>query len=117
MPVRYITPPRPLVPGSKVYTRQIWETKIKNKIKNVTKNKKKKLGLGGAAAGGVPRAADGAGAGRNLVRPWLAARWLQGWLKKVPAALGAAWLDEVDLLALGAAGMDEVAGAGRSGEG
>ena len=48
---------------------------IKNKIKNVTKNKTKNfLGLGGAAAGGVPRAADGAGAGRNLVWPWLAAR-------------------------------------------
>ena len=46
----------------------------KNKIKNVTKNKKKKLGLGGAAAVGVPRAADGADAGRNLVRPELAAR-------------------------------------------
>ena len=103
MPVRYITPPRPLVPGSKVYARQIWETKIK--IKNITKNKKKKLGLGGAAAGGVPRAADGAGAGRNLVRPELAARWLQGWLVVV------------GLLALGAAGKDDVAGAGRSGEG
>jgi len=47
--------------------------KIKNK-KNITKNKKKKLGLGGAAAGGVLRAADGEGAGRNLVRPKLAAR-------------------------------------------
>jgi len=47
----------------------------KQKIKNVTKNKTKNfLGLGGAAAGGVPRAADGAGAGRNLVRPKLAAR-------------------------------------------
>ena len=44
------------------------------KMKNITKNKKKKLGLGGAAAGGVPRAADGEGAGRNLVRPKLAAR-------------------------------------------
>ena len=116
MPVRYITPPRPLVPGSKVYTRQIWETKIKNK-KNITKNKKKKLGLGGAAAGGVPRAADGEGAGRNLVRPELAARWLQGWLEKSPAAPGAAWLVVVGLLALGAAGKDDAAGAGRSGEG
>ena len=115
MPVRYITPPRPLVPGSKVYTRQIWETKIKNKKYN--KKEKEKLGLGGAAAGGVPRAADGEGAGRNLVRPELAARWLQGWLKKIPAALGAAWLDGVCLLALGAAGKDDAAGAGRSGEG
>ena len=40
----------------------------------------KKLGLGGAAAGGVPRAADGEGAGRNLVGPKLATRWLQDWL-------------------------------------
>ena len=34
----------------------------------------KKLGLGGAAAGGVPRAADVEGASRNLVRPKLAVR-------------------------------------------
>ena len=101
MPVRYITPPRPLVPGSKVYTRQKWETKIKN----VTKNKKEKLGLGGAAAVGVPRAADGAGAGRNLVRPELAARWR--------------WAQQGRMmpLARGAAVKDEAAGAGLSGEG
>ena len=79
MTVRYITPPRPLVPGSKVYTRQRWETKIKNKIKNVTK--------------------------------------IESWLEKSPAAPGAAWLDGVGLLALGAAGKDDAAGAGRSGEG
>jgi len=36
-------------------------------------NKMKKLGLGGAAAGGLPRAADGEGAGRILVWPRLAA--------------------------------------------
>ena len=52
----------------------------------------KKLGLGGAAAGGVPRAADGEGAGRNLVRPKLATRCLQGWLEKMPATLWATWL-------------------------
>ena len=89
---------------------------IKNN-KNITKIKRKILGLGGAAAGGVPRAADGAGAGRNLVRPELAARWLQGWLEKMPAARGAAWLDGVGLPALGAVGQDEAAGAGRSGQG
>ena len=48
----------------------------------------KKLGLGGAAAGGVPRAADGEGAGCDLARPKLAARCLQGWLEKMLAALG-----------------------------
>jgi hypothetical protein len=38
------------------------------------------------------------------MRPELAARWLQGWLV-------------IGLLALGAAGKDDAAGAGRSGEG
>ena len=45
----------------------------KNKMKIKQENKMKKLGLGGAAAGGVPRAADGEGASCNLVRPKLAA--------------------------------------------
>jgi len=51
------------------------------------------------------------------MRPELAARWLQGWLEKSPATPGVAWLVVVGLLALGAAGKDEAAGAGRSGEG
>ena len=102
---RYITPPRLLVPGSKgLHKIKLWETKIKNKKYN--KKIKEKLSLGGAAAGGDPRAADGEGAGRNLVQPKLAARCLQGWLEKMPATLGAAWLVGVDQLALGNSGEE-----------
>ena len=60
----------------------------------------KKLGLGGVAAGGVPRAADGEGAGHNLVRLKLAACCLQGWLEKMPATVEATWLARVKPLAL-----------------
>ena len=51
----------------------------------------KKLGLGGAAAGDVPRAADGEGAGRVLVQPRLAAHDGAGLAELKARDLSAAW--------------------------
>ena len=67
----YITPPRPLVSGSKAYTRCNYgkQKENKNKYKN-----KRKVRSRGAAAGDVPRTADGEGSGCLLVQPRFAAR-------------------------------------------